>query len=122
MRTRNVVRPDRKSRYSVVIGVKDSIDNMVVGENSASGFGKLIEATLGIRPQDNTSIDDYFNAFEKLSPNLPGWLRERYAQLKKSYDTITDDGEVIPIHGEYTLADRREYHIHCPRQGYSYRL
>ena len=112
MRTRNVVREDRKSKYGVTIGMHGDLEDTVVGDNPASGFGKLLEQTLGVRPEGK-AIHDYFSAFgDAISAPLADRLTEIYEGFKSDYDEISDDSQVNAVQGEYILDDGAEYHIH----------
>ena len=63
MRTREIVRDDRKSMYQLAI----SLDGRIAGEKPAAGMGRILAETLGTRPEQGSMLDDYLQQFAAIS-------------------------------------------------------
>lgn len=114
MRTRQIVRDDRKSMYQLAI----SLEGKIIGETPASGMGRILADTLGRRPEQGYRMEDYLRLFSKISGRgggpspLVDRLLKAYHQFLDTYHTLQDDGDIPGTQGEYVLADGREYHLH----------
>jgi len=95
-----------------------TLDGKIVGETPASGMGRILSETLGIRPGQGSAIDGYLQLFAKISAREDGRsplvdrLMEAFHEFQGTYSEIQDDGEIPGTQGEYVLADGKEYHLH----------
>lgn len=95
-----------------------ALDGSVVGETPASGMGRILAETLGVRPEQGSKIDNYIQSFSKISTRdeSPSLLVDRLMQafyaFQDAHAEIQDDGEIPGTQGEYILADGKEYHLH----------
>ncbi len=95
-----------------------TLDGRIVGETSASGLGRVLSETLGMRPDSELVIDDYLQSFSRMSEQECGHfplvdrLKRAFHEFQHTYSEIHDDGEVPGTQGEYILADGNEYHLH----------
>jgi signal transduction histidine kinase len=114
MRTRKIIRDDRKSMYQLAI----TLGGRIVGETPAAGMGRILSETLGIRPGQGSVIEDYLQLFSRISAREDGRaplvdrLMEAFHGFRDAYMEIQDDGEIPGTQGEYVLADGKEYHLH----------
>ena len=93
MRTREIVRDDRKSMYQLAV----ALDGRIVGETPAAGMGRILSETLGARPEQGAMLDDYLQRFASVSHGEDGRSRlvdrllQAFHTFRDTYHEIQDD-------------------------------